>query len=61
MNETNFHEYIPLDSFEGQSLAGQLVPVIPGGGTMQLNFHNRREYVEAVFNYRLNEMNQQVN
>nr|XP_022329995.1 probable E3 ubiquitin-protein ligase HERC1 isoform X2 [Crassostrea virginica] len=60
VNETNFHEFIPLDCFEGQSADGSLVPVIPGGGTLQLNFHNRREYVEAVLNYRLQEMNRQA-
>ena len=53
-------QFIPLDCFEGQSADGSLVPVIPGGGTLQLNFHNRREYVEAVLNYRLQEMNRQV-
>lgn len=53
-------QFIPLDSFEGQSITGQLVPVIPGGRTIQLNFNNRKEYVDAVFNYRLKEMNQQV-
>lgn len=60
VNETNFHEFIPLDCFEGQSADGSLVPVIPGGGTLQLNFNNRREYVEAVLNYRLQEMNRQA-
>ncbi|XP_052100156.1 probable E3 ubiquitin-protein ligase HERC1 isoform X2 [Mytilus californianus] len=60
VNETNFHEFIPLDSFEGQSVTGQLVPVIPGGRTIQLTFNNRKEYVESVFNYRLREMNQQA-
>jgi E3 ubiquitin-protein ligase HERC1 len=49
-----------LDCFEGQSADGRLVPVIPGGGALQLNFNNRREYVEAVLNYRLQEMNKQV-
>ncbi|XP_062621584.1 probable E3 ubiquitin-protein ligase HERC1 [Saccostrea cucullata] len=60
VNETNFHEFIPLDCFEGQSADGRLVPVIPGGGALQLNFNNRREYVEAVLNYRLQEMNRQA-
>ncbi|KAJ8304108.1 hypothetical protein KUTeg_017691 [Tegillarca granosa] len=60
VNETNFHEFIPLDCFEGQSSDGRLVPVIPGGRTIHFNFHNRQEYVEAVIRYRLHEMDKQL-
>lgn len=56
VNETNFHEFIPLDSFVGQSLDGRMVPVIPGGRNFSLNFHNRQEYVEKVINFKLHEM-----
>ncbi|KAK3097022.1 hypothetical protein FSP39_005665 [Pinctada imbricata] len=60
INETNFHEYIPMDCFEGRNSDGRLVPVIPGGRAIHLNFHNRREYVEAVINYRLHEFDKQA-
>ncbi|XP_069137757.1 probable E3 ubiquitin-protein ligase HERC1 isoform X1 [Argopecten irradians] len=60
VNETNFHEFIPLDTFLGQSSDGRLIPVIPGGSTIRLHFHNRRDYVEAVLNYRLHEMDRQA-
>lgn len=60
VNETNFHEFIPLDSFEGQSLDGRLVPVVPGGRSIPLTFHNRQEYVEKVLNFKLHEMDVQA-
>ncbi|KAK3583560.1 hypothetical protein CHS0354_026149 [Potamilus streckersoni] len=60
VNETNFHEYIPLDCFEGQSLDGRMVPIVPGGRSIPLNFHNRAEYIEKVIQYRLHEMDRQA-
>lgn len=55
-----YFQFIPLDCFEGQSLDGAMVPVIPGGRNIPLNFHNRHEYVENVINFKLHEMDAQV-
>ncbi|XP_050402259.2 probable E3 ubiquitin-protein ligase HERC1 [Patella vulgata] len=60
VNETNFHEFIPIDSFEGQSSSGEMVPIIPGGLKIPLHFNNRKEYVQSVFQYRLHEMDRQA-
>lgn len=60
VNETNFHEYIPLDCFEGQSASGQMVPIVSGGKSIPLTFHNRKEYSEASIEYRLHEMDRQA-
>ena len=53
-------QFIPIDCFEGQSLDGRMVAVIPGGRSIPLNFHNRHEYVESVINFKLREMESQV-
>ncbi|KAK7116135.1 hypothetical protein V1264_001871 [Littorina saxatilis] len=55
INETNFHEFIPIDCFEGQSSAGLMVQVVAGGKNIPLHFHNRLLYVDTVLNYRLHE------
>ncbi|XP_066271875.1 probable E3 ubiquitin-protein ligase HERC1 [Branchiostoma lanceolatum] len=55
-----FHEVIPLDCFEGQSVDGRFVPIIPGGRSIPLTFHNRKEYVERALQYRLHEIDRQV-
>ncbi|PVD19395.1 hypothetical protein C0Q70_19883 [Pomacea canaliculata] len=55
INETNFHEFIPIDCFEGQSSAGQMVTVVPGGKNIPLHFNNRMQYVDCVLHYRLHE------
>ncbi|XP_076465936.1 putative E3 ubiquitin-protein ligase HERC1 isoform X3 [Babylonia areolata] len=60
INETNFHEFIPIDSFEGQSSAGEMVGVVAGGKNIPLHFHNRLHYVDTVLNYRLHEWDKQV-
>ncbi|ESP05641.1 hypothetical protein LOTGIDRAFT_181433 [Lottia gigantea] len=60
VNETNFHEFIPIDSFEGQSSSGEMVPVIPGGLKIPLHFNNRKDYVDRVMQYRLHEMDRQA-
>lgn len=51
---------IPLDSFVAHSADGKLVPVVPGGQNINLNFANRTEYVERALDYRLHEMDSQV-
>ncbi|XP_054612956.1 probable E3 ubiquitin-protein ligase HERC1 isoform X1 [Dunckerocampus dactyliophorus] len=60
ITEENFHVMIPLDSFMAHSADGRLVPVIPGGQNVSLNFSNRTEYVERALEYRLHEMDSQV-
>lgn len=51
---------IPLDSFVVHSASGKLVPVVPGGHNLPLNFSNRAEFVERALEYRLHEMDRQV-
>ena len=53
-------QFIPIDSFEGQSSAGQMVVVVAGGKNIPLHFHNRLHYVDTVLNYRLHEWDKQV-
>ncbi|XP_035829751.1 probable E3 ubiquitin-protein ligase HERC1 isoform X3 [Aplysia californica] len=60
INETNFHEFIPIDTFEGQSSSGHMVPVVAGGQSLAVHFHNRVEYVDSVFHHRLHEWDKQV-
>ncbi|KAL8615069.1 hypothetical protein ACOMHN_013603 [Nucella lapillus] len=60
INETNFHEFIPIDCFEGQSSSGEMVGVVAGGKNIPLHFHNRLHYVDTVLNYRLHEWEKQV-
>nr|XP_015798394.2 probable E3 ubiquitin-protein ligase HERC1 isoform X1 [Nothobranchius furzeri] len=60
ITEENFHVMIPLDSFMAHSADGRLVPVVPGGLNISLTFANRTEYVEKALNYRLHEMDAQV-
>ncbi|KAM9794366.1 putative E3 ubiquitin-protein ligase HERC1 isoform 3-T6 [Syngnathus typhle] len=60
ITEENFHVMIPLDSFVAHSADGRLVPVVPGGQNISLNFSNRTEYVERALQYRLHEMDSQV-
>ncbi|XP_038130884.1 probable E3 ubiquitin-protein ligase HERC1 isoform X2 [Cyprinodon tularosa] len=56
----NFHVMIPLDSFMAHSADGRLVPVVPRGQSISLTFSNRTEYVERALDYRLHEMDSQV-
>lgn len=56
----SFFKMIPLDSFVAHSADGRLVPVVPGGQNISLNFSNRTEYVERALQYRLHEMDSQV-
>ncbi|CAL1541385.1 unnamed protein product [Lymnaea stagnalis] len=60
INEFNFHEFIPIDTFEGQSSSGHVVPVVAGGQSLPVHFHNRNEYVDCVLYYRLHEWDKQV-
>ncbi|XP_062334757.1 probable E3 ubiquitin-protein ligase HERC1 [Osmerus eperlanus] len=60
ITEDNFPVMIPLDSFVAHSADGTLVPVVPGGQHISLNFSNRTEYVERALEYRLHEMDRQV-
>ncbi|KAJ9589572.1 hypothetical protein L9F63_017210 [Diploptera punctata] len=60
VTEANFHEVIPLECFEGTSCTSQLVPIVAGGRSIPLTFHNRLQYVEQAVHFRLHEMDLQV-
>ena len=60
VDEETFSSIIPLDTWEVQSAAGQFVPVVPGGRQLQLDFNNRKRYVNAALSTRLNEMQHQI-
>ena len=51
---------IPIEKFEAQSMNGNFVPIVPGGGNIHLTYHNRKEYVEKALQFRLHELDQQV-
>ena len=51
---------IPIEKFEAQSMNGNFVPIVPGGGNIHLTYHNRKEYVEKALLFRLHELDQQV-
>ena len=55
-----FYQFIPIDTFEGQSSSGHVVSVMPGGQCVPVHFHNRSEYVDCVLQYRLHEWDKQV-
>ncbi|KAF6207949.1 hypothetical protein GE061_016398 [Apolygus lucorum] len=61
VTEESFHEVIPLECFEGTSWTGKMVPIVPAGRTIPLTFHNRIQYVEQAVNFRLHEMDLQIN
>ncbi|KAG8252876.1 putative E3 ubiquitin-protein ligase herc1 [Homalodisca vitripennis] len=60
ITEANFHEFIPVECFEGTSWTGQSVPIVPGGRSIPLSFHSRHQYVDQAINFRLHEMDLQV-
>ncbi|XP_068081364.1 probable E3 ubiquitin-protein ligase HERC1 [Anabrus simplex] len=60
VTEANFHEVIPLECFEGTSCTGKVVPIIAGGRSIPLTYHNRLQYVEQAVHFRLHEMDLQV-
>ena len=53
-------QIIPIESFETQSADGRFVPMVPSGENIQLTFANRAEYVERALQYRMHEMDRQV-
>ena len=54
-------QMIPIENFEAQSMNGNFVPIVPGGGNIHLTYHNRKEYVDKALQFRLHELDQQVN
>lgn len=60
VTEATFHEVIPLECFEGTSCTNQLVPIVAGGRSIPLTFHNRLQYVEQAIYFRLHELDLQV-
>lgn len=53
-------QVIPLECFEGTSCTNQLVPIVAGGRSIPLTFHNRLLYVEQAVYFRLHELDLQV-
>ena len=51
---------IPIEKFEAQSMNGNFVPIVPGGGNIHLTYQNRKEYVDKALLFRLHELDQQV-
>ena len=41
-------QMIPIEKFEAQSMNGNFVPIVPGGGNIHLTYHNRKEYIEKA-------------
>nr|XP_026694983.1 probable E3 ubiquitin-protein ligase HERC1 isoform X2 [Ciona intestinalis] len=60
VDESNFNEIIPLESFKAQSWNGKFVPVVVGGDGIPLTFRNRKEYSDQALYFRLHELDQQV-
>jgi E3 ubiquitin-protein ligase HERC1 len=58
--EENFHDVIPLECFEGTSCTGKIVPIVHGGRSVPLTFHNRAQYFEQAIKFRLQEFDLQV-
>ncbi|XP_060527187.1 probable E3 ubiquitin-protein ligase HERC1 [Cylas formicarius] len=56
----HFHDVIPLQTFEGQSCTGKIVPVTHGGRGIALTYDNRTQYYEQVIKFRLREFDLQV-
>ena len=53
-------QMIPIEKFEAQSMTGNFVPIVPGGGNVSLTYQNRKDYVEKALKFRLHELDQQV-
>ena len=51
---------IPIESFEAQNMSGMFVSIVPGGGNIKLTFQNRKDYVEKSLQFRLHELDKQV-
>lgn len=60
VTEQNFHDIIPLETFEGISCTGKVVPIVCGGQNIHLTFANRVQYYEQVIKFRLQEFDLQV-
>ena len=56
----NALQVIPLECYEGTSSTGKLVPIVPGGRSIPLTFHNRLDYIDRAVHFRLHEMDLQV-
>ncbi|XP_076258464.1 putative E3 ubiquitin-protein ligase HERC1 isoform X2 [Rhynchophorus ferrugineus] len=55
-----FYEVIPLQTFEGQSCTGKIVPITHGGKNIPLTFENRAQYYEQAIKFRMREFDLQV-
>ena len=53
-------QIIPLESFKAQSWNGSFVAVVAGGDGIPLTFSNRSHYVDLALEFRLHEMDKQV-
>lgn len=60
VNESNFHDVIPLEYFESTSWSGESVPISSDGLLKRMSFANRQEYVEQAINFRAHEMDLQI-
>ncbi|KAF5301595.1 hypothetical protein FQR65_LT08900 [Abscondita terminalis] len=60
VTESNFHEIIPIETFEGTSCSGKVVPIVPGGRSIPLVFSNRAQYYEQAVQFRLEEFDMQI-
>nr|CAB3252556.1 probable E3 ubiquitin-protein ligase HERC1 [Phallusia mammillata] len=60
VDETNFSDIIPLESFKAQSWDGRFVAAVAGGEGIPLTFANRIQYAERALQFRLHEMDRQI-
>ncbi|KAK4883685.1 hypothetical protein RN001_007004 [Aquatica leii] len=60
VTESNFHDVIPIETFEGTSCCGKVVPIVPGGRSIPLLFGNRAQYYEQAVQFRLQEFDMQI-
>ncbi|XP_076815895.1 putative E3 ubiquitin-protein ligase HERC1 isoform X3 [Clavelina lepadiformis] len=60
VDETNFNEIIPLETFKAQSWDGSFVSVVVGGDGIPLTFSNRNQYADQALEFRRHEMDRQI-
>ncbi|XP_018567016.1 probable E3 ubiquitin-protein ligase HERC1 [Anoplophora glabripennis] len=60
VTEEYFHDVIPLETFEGTSCTGKVVPIIHGGHKILLTYENRMQYYEQAIKFRMQEFDIQV-
>ncbi|XP_074033510.1 probable E3 ubiquitin-protein ligase HERC1 isoform X2 [Leptinotarsa decemlineata] len=60
VTEEYFHDVIPLETFEGTSCTGKVVPIVHGGRNIPLTFENRAQYYEQAVKFRIQEFDLQV-